>query len=310
MQDDYEDEAALDADIAKLLGQDGTGAPSAAPAPADTAAQPDGETQTPAPGPDADAMAIETDTGTTQADTPNQDDANDQRLKNAQTRMHQATTEAADLRKANMALQGQQAAMQSQMAQLQAQLAQLQAPPAQPEDDGLDTLVDDFPEIALPLVKKNRALEAKLADLQKSLESVQKTTDTVARTEADRDAQRHFDAIKQAHPDLEQLANDPGLAEWKASQPPIMQYALDQGSTADVILALNLYKESIGQPVPKQDKLPAARQAATPSMPRNTDKPTEPKKSFTRDEIAKMSMDEFIKHEKAIDEALGKYAIT
>jgi hypothetical protein len=93
----------------------------------------------------------------------------------------------------------------------------------------------------------------------------------------------------------------------------LIQQALRQGTAHDVISALNLFRAEHPASVPdtikqnaiaKPDKLAAAKAASTPVI--NSSRKVEPKPVYTTAQIAKMSRDEFMKHEAAIDEALAR----
>ena len=83
----------------------------------------------------------------------------------------------------------------------------------------------------------------------------------------------HFNAIRSAHPDYEQLV--PKLGEWIGKQPDLYRSTLDRvlkgGSTAEVIQLISAYKQAVGQPsaVPATPASPAPKaptvQVATPA---------------------------------------------
>lgn len=212
------------------------------------------------------------------------------RYKNLQAKMTQATQENAELRRA--------------IAQLQEQ----QAKPPEPDttEDELNSVAGDYPEIAGPLVKKNKALEAKIAQLEQALIGISQKSESFSQTQQEIAAERWNVKVKSVHPDLDEILS-PGhydeLKEWVEVQAPVIQQGFHSGSPDDAITVLNLYKQSKGVKVESPDKLTAARAAATPNLPKTTSKPSS-KQTYTREQIAKMSMDEFMKHETAIDEAL------
>lgn len=220
------------------------------------------------------------------------------RYKNAQAKMTQATMEAAELRRKIVQLE-------QQMSQMQ---AQIQAAPREPEvsDDELKTVVDDYPEIAGPIVKRNKALEAKIAQLEQALQGVQQQSNSYAKTQAEIENEKFWNTIRAVHPDADELTTNHAeeLKEWVEQQAPIIQHGFYSGTAQDAIQVLSLYKQSKGQPVEKPDKLAAAKTASTPKV-QSQGKPSSQKTTFTREQIAKMSMDEFMKHESAIDEALA-----
>jgi hypothetical protein len=282
---DYDaEEAALDAEIASLLN----------PSPAQDT---DANTQTDAePANTVDTSAID------QAETEQQAEPTvpESRYKNLQAKMTQATQENAELRKENSELRQYAAQLQQQV--------QAKQPEGTPDtdDDDLDTLTTDYPEIATPLVKRNKMLEQKLAQLEAQLGKVSDTATRFQESEAKTVTERHFQTIKAVHSDFDTVTTSEDFHEWAATQPPMIQACIKNGCSAeDAIMVLNLYKQS-QTPTESVDKLAAAKQAANPKMPKNPGKPTSNKTNWTRDQIAKMSMEEFAKHEDEIDAAIAQ----
>lgn len=282
------EEAALDADIAKMLGQ--------SPDESDTDTKFSDNTISDEPTSDVDTSA------TDQEEEQKPETVELSRYKNLQAKMTQASQEAADLRR--MA-----ASQQEQINQLLAQLQARKQPESSPvDDDEMSSVLNDYPEIAGPLVRKNQLLENKIAQLEQMLTGVKQTSDRYAKTENDIATERHFNAIRQAVPDYDDLVseeNAPEVIDWVNQQAPIIQQGFYQGNADDVVTVFNLYKQSKGIPVEKVDRLAEAKNAATPRLPKNAAKPTSNKTTFTREQIAKMSMDQFMKNEAAIDAALA-----
>lgn len=282
-EEDYEkEEAQLDADIAKMLNLP--------PATSDS-----GETDTIS----AEPAEIDSSASDQSETEPTEDMVPISRLKNTQAKMTIASQENAELRRNIQALQDQVNQL------LQAQ-PQDQAPID--NDDDLNTVMDDYPEIAGPLVKKNKMLEQKIAQLEQMLTGVKQTSDRYVANEQKTAEERHWSAIRAGVPDYDELVSDDNVnnvIEWVNSQAPIIKQGFFQGSADDVVTVFNLYKQAQGLPVEKPDNLAAAKEAATPRLPKNTAKPASNKTTFTREQIAKMSMDQFMKHEAEIDEAVA-----
>jgi regulator of replication initiation timing len=286
---DYDaEEAALDAEIASMLN----------PSPdQDT----DEQTQiTAEPTNEVDTSAVDQ-TETEQQAEPTVPES---RYKNLQAKMTQATQENAELRRENGELRQYAAQLQQQL-----QAKQQDAAP-DTDDDDLDALTNDYPEIATPLVKRNKMLEQKLAQLEAQLGKVSDTASRFQQHEAQTVAEKHFATIKAVHPDFDTVTSDEAFHEWAEAQPPIIQACVKNGCSAeDAIMVLNLYKQAKGlnaEPAETVDKLAAAKQAASPKLPKNPGKPTSNKTNWTREQIAKMSMEEFAKHEAEIDEAIAQ----
>ena len=280
------EEAQLDADIAKMLGQSPDSDTDNQFSDTITTAEPTSDVDTSAPDQEED-------------DKPETVELS--RYKNLQAKMTQATQEAAELRRTV-------SSQQEQINQLIAQLQQAPTPSSPVDSDEMNAVMEDYPEIAGPLVRKNQMLESKIAQLEQMLTGVKQTSDRYAKTEHDLATERHFNAIRQAVPDYDDLVseeNAPEVIDWVNQQAPIIQQGFYQGSVDDVVTVFNLYKQSKGLPVEKTDRLAEAKNAATPRLPKNTAKPTSQKNTFTREQIAKMSMDQFMKHEAEIDEALA-----
>ena len=202
--------------------------------------------------------------------------------------------------------QQEAAALRKEVAAMQAQIQQLmERKPEEPlKDESLDGFREEYPELydmaVNPLLKQIEALKQQVA----------KFDSVASRYEQDRatiEQQSHNQAILQAHPDAFELVQTPDFQAWASKQGPFVQYALTQGSADEVVDALNLYR--MAKPVEQRqaqrtDKLAEARAAATPSVRSSQ---SEPKKTkFTLAEIEKMSRDEFVKHEAAIDEAIAR----
>ena len=283
-EEDYDkEEAQLDADIAKMLNL---------PTPEEDTGEQSNDTIS--------AEPTEVDTSATdQEEEPKPETVELSRYKNLQAKMTQATQENAELRRTL-------AALQDQVNQLQQAQTQPEQNPS--DDDDLDTVMGDYPEIAGPLVKKNKMLEQKISQLEQMLTGVKQTSDRYVQNEQKTAEERHWNAIRQGVPDYDELVSDDNVnnvIEWVNSQAPIIRQGFFQGSADDVITVFNLYKQAQGLPVEKPDTLAAAKEAATPRLPKNTTKPTSNKTTFTREQIAKMSMDQFMKHEAEIDAAMA-----
>lgn len=202
--------------------------------------------------------------------------------------------------------QQEAAALRKEVAAMQAQIQQLmERKPEEPlKDESLDGFREEYPELydmaVNPLLKQIEALKQQVA----------KFDSVASRYEQDRatiEQQSHNQAILQAHPDAFELVQTPDFQAWASKQGPFVQYALTQGSADEVVDALNLYR--MAKPVEQRqaqrtDKLAEARAAATPSVRSSQSEPNKTK--FTLAEIEKMSRDEFVKHEAAIDEAIAR----
>jgi predicted metal-dependent hydrolase len=227
------------------------------------------------------------------------------RYKEAVRAMNKAQQELAEYRK-------QSADRDQLIQQLQSQVEALQSANNNPakddsEDVSLDDLASDYPEIVGPLLKEIKALTAQVGAMKGDVDGVKSVADNYRQREAQTAQERHVAEILAKHPDAFELRNSDEFEDWLSQQAPIIQHAISQGSSQDVNVAFDLYKST---QAPKMDekakpnKLDEARRASSPNVKGNA-KP-EQKTTFTLKQIEKMSRDEFIKHEAAIDEALAR----
>ena len=243
------------------------------------------------------------------------------RYHNAVVAMNKAQQELADRRK-------QDAGRDSLISQLQTQVQQLldekqtakpeektSTPPAD-DDKDLAEATELYPEVVNPLLKRIASLEKKLALVSDDVGDVKNVADRYQKTEQKTAEEKHWEDIRAKHPDVEDVVNSPEYADWYHNQAPMIQQALQQGTSRDVVAALNLYRADnpreqaeaeVKTPqtaAPRVDKLAAAKEASSPSI-KTASKP-EQKPTYTNAQIAKMSREEFMKHEAAIDEALAR----
>ena len=286
MNEDYDkEEAELNADIAKMLG--------ITPDESDTVETNENVIETEPEQTDTSEVDQEV------SEPPKEETVELTRYKNLQAKMTQATQENAELKRS--------------VAELQAQVNKLmQATPKVEEsnDDDLAAVMNDYPEIAGPLAKKNKALEEKIARLEQALSSLDKKSESFSHIQQEIEKNKFDLKVKSVHPDLDEIVA-PGhyddLREWVEQQAPVIQQGFHSGNPDDAITVLSLYKQAKGLTVKeedKSDKLNRAKAASTPNLPKGTSKPSSQKTTFTRDQIARMSMEEFMKYEAEIDEAL------
>lgn len=240
-------------------------------------------------------------------DEPSEDQSPDdsvfeERYKNAQARMTKATQEAADLRK-------KMAEMEERL-NFREQLQNQNTSAEKPEVDGdLKSLMEDYPDIAKPLINKINTLENQLNNTAQNQEQ----------REEERIMAEHVAAIKAAHPDLDEVRTSDDFQGWMQRQSSFYQRIAEEGSAEDVIELLNVYKKAVGFDAPivdssskKAAKLEAAKKVADPKLPKTRQSSSgNQKASFTVDEIARMTPKQFEKYEKEIDKAYsgGRIAI-
>lgn len=204
--------------------------------------------------------------------------ASEERIKNAQAKMHRATQEAAELRKINQ--------------QMADRLSQLEAKVQAEEEPELKSLQEDYPDIAKPLLAKISKLEKQLYETAQSFDAKAEVSQL----------EKHFQTIRSAHPDFEDLAGSEDFQGWLDRQTPVWKQVSKSGTADEVIELISRYKEVL-TPSPS-DK---ARRVAEPSVPRatKTNKNSESsKRLWTRDEINRLSLSEYAKLEEEIDRAM------
>ena len=293
---DYEAlDAELDAEIQKMYSEDDSA--SDAPEDSGTASE------------DPEAVVQEAESATPSTDEQQAETTDpvvpEHRYKEAVRAMNKAQQELAEFRKAD-------ANRDQTIQQLQAELQALKSNEA-PEPDAYEDLSEAkelYPELVAPLLKTIDSLKKQLASVQNEVSGVKTVADRYQQAEAMSAEERHYAEINNAHPDVSELVATEEFQAWRNAQAPVIQYALDQGTARDVVAALSLYKSETGKastsaPVSnKPDRLAAAKDAASPSI-KGASKP-DSKPTFTADQIAKMTMSEFAKHEAEIDAAIAR----
>jgi chromosome segregation ATPase len=293
---DYEAlDAELDAEIQKMYSEDDSA--SDAPEDSGTASE------------DPEAVVQEAESATPSTDEQQTETTDpvvpEHRYKEAVRAMNKAQQELAEFRKAD-------ANRDQTIQQLQAELQALKSNEA-PEPDAYEDLSEAkelYPELVAPLLKTIDSLKKQLASVQNEVSGVKTVADRYQQAEAMSAEERHYAEINNAHPDVSELVATEEFQAWRNAQAPVIQYALDQGTARDVVAALSLYKSETGKastsaPVSnKPDRLAAAKDAASPSI-KGASKP-DSKPTFTADQIAKMTMSEFAKHEAEIDAAIAR----
>jgi len=214
-------------------------------------------------------------------------------MKGAQAKMTKATTEAADLRRQN-------AELIKSITELKSQLVEKE------RDDGkLDQIREDYPDLAGPL----------LDELQRTQAEVQKAKEALAGQEQQRmaeiqeqSAQAHFERIQMAHPDVEEITSTADWSEWLDVQDAQTQAWIESGSSNDVNTVLSRFKEDLGlqpQIKPQETVLQKAKKVAEPKLPKaRKQNPNRESRTWSVEEISRMSNSDFMKHQGEILEAM------
>jgi DNA repair exonuclease SbcCD ATPase subunit len=240
-----------------------------------------------------------------------------ERVKNAQARMHQATTEAAKLKKELEDAKQGSSKIQATLDALQAEIADLRAtrtnvttaPAPVVTDAALNKLIDEYPDLK-PLVNELGSLRHVVADLSAKNAALAKDVGTTKK-ELTEDQQkenirRHFAAIDKVHPDRAALLASDDFNGWLARHPS-QRHAYEAGSADEVIDMLDSYKATLRKPKAKVGVTvtaePNVHSARSASGTKSTVK-------FTQAQIDAMSPEEFAKNEEAIDLAMSRGEIS
>jgi len=227
------------------------------------------------------------------------------RYRNAVVAMNKAQQELAEYRKN----ESQKDEYIQQLQQLLTEKQQQDTSTQEIDDDSLERAREIFPEVTNPLLKIISNLEKKLSLVTDDVGNVKSVANRFQQNEQKTASSKHFDDIKEHHADLDEIVASDEYADWYVHQAPMIQQALQQGTSRDVIAALNLYRADhpssvhVKNSITKLDKLAQAKAAASPTI--NKGQKPEQKQTFTNEQIAKMSRAEFMKYEDAIDIAMA-----
>ena len=206
----------------------------------------------------------------------------EERVKNAQSRMTKATPEAAELKRSVADLRAEVETLRSKLAQ-------------QPEDDvELRTLAEEYPDIAAPLLKQIEALKTEVRETRNLTEEERKQETT----------KRHFQTIRSAHPDFDTVVSDDGFTEWLEQQTPTWRRIAEAGTADEVVELLSRFKGEAAPPQQPESTIEEARKFAEPTLPkaRKPDSNSN-KRIWTRDDINRLSLQDYEKFEAEIDQA-------
>lgn len=103
--------------------------------------------------------------------------------------------------------------------------------------------------------------------------------------------------IFKVHNDYEEVTGEDSFHEWAESQPASVQKLIFSNSADDVIWSLSQYKKEMAKtPDAKKEAAKAVSSKATSAEPRDASKGR-----FTESQVGKMSVQEYEKHEEAIN---------
>lgn len=146
--------------------------------------------------------------------------------------------------------------------------------------------------------------ETQTEELRQQLSALQQREADILKREAEA-------ALKQNHPDFEDIRGSEAFHEWAKDQPEDIQkwiYANNNNATL-ASRAIDLYKMERGiaqSPQKRQSKPKESGSAADMVSTKTTAVDAKAPKIWTEREIAKMSVDEFDKYEKEINQAISE----
>lgn len=232
-----------------------------------------------------------------------------ERYRNAQARMTQATQEASTLRKETERLQGENTRLQGELDQAKSELETAQTTrPADTgetdiQDDDLQSAMDEYPEVVGPMLKTIKRLEQKLEALDGT---VTKTVEEQKKTSDQSDWEK---AVAEKHSDFDEILSSDEWSGWLSRQTPGIQAMANNATPADAIYLLNQYKEAIGHST-EPDKGPSPEPRLGPDVvPETRSRTRTPSKGrtiFTREQINSMSPKEFAENEAEIDKQMAE----
>lgn len=206
------------------------------------------------------------------ADTEGQDDATEQRIRNAQARMTRATQEASELRRANAELEQRLNIMQQMINAMQqsqqsgsARGNTANSAPADDPDDlsALDPefrdALEEYPHVVGPIAKTVTQLRKELLAIKAEGQRDKEESAVRARNEA---IARHVSTIASVHGDYEQVIASQEYQDWVSTHPNDFIRVIHRNGTAqDMIWMLNEYKRDKGMPAVDTSRPNAGRSA-------------------------------------------------
>lgn len=205
----------------------------------------------------------------------------DERYKNAQRKMTQATTEAKDLRRMHEQTMAELGNLKRQLAEKDVDLGKLKQ------------VREEYPDLAAPILDQMERTQAQVAETNAELEQLRQMREQEAISQA-QDA--HMARIREAHPDLDDIVQSGDWADWLEVQDASIQSWIESGSSNDVNAALYKFKSDMGfgQPTPQERALEKAKAAAEPKLPKSRKPDTGAgQKIWSVADIDKMSLKDF-----------------
>lgn len=145
--------------------------------------------------------------------------------------------------------------------------------------------------------------QKEVSALQQKMQAIEEREAKISRREAET-------KLRERHPDFEDIRGDDGFHEWAKNQPEEIQGWIynnpDNVSLAS--RAIDFYKMEMGinikQPRTQSSRQRSKQDAANMVSTKTTSVETKQPKVWTRREIASLSMDDYDRYEKEIDQAV------
>lgn len=215
----------------------------------------------------------------------------DERYKNAQRKMTQATTEAKELRRMHEQAMAELHNLKRQLAEKDVDLEKLKQ------------VREEYPDLAAPILDAMERTQAQVAETNAELEQLRQVRDQEVQAKAQ---EQHMALIREAHPDLDDLVQSGDWADWLEVQNDEMQRYAERGNVPEVVYLLNKFKSDMGfgQQTPQERALERAKAAAEPKLPKSRKPDTGAgQKIWSRAEINAMSLKDWEANQDAVMEA-------
>jgi len=186
----------------------------------------------------------------------------------------------------------------------QAQSAQPSYQPPKSEEE-LEQFRTEYPDLyetveSVAHLRSQKEVQA----LQQKMQAIEEREAMIARREAET-------KLRERHPDFEDIRGDDGFHEWAKGQPEEIQNWIynNPDNVGLASRAIDFYKMEMGmsinnQPATQSSRQKSNRNAADMVSTKTTSVDTKQPKIWTRREIAALSMNDYDRYEKEIDQAV------
>ena len=174
-------------------------------------------------------------------------------------------------------------------------------------EEDLTRFREEYPDLydTVETVAHMRA-EEQMKEMRQRFSAIEQREMEIARREAET-------ALKDRHPDFDEIRGDDSFHDWAKEQPEQIQDWIynNPDNVTLAVKALDLYKLETGRGRkgpgrPRKQQPASAGSAADMVSTKTTGVDAKQPKIWTESEIAKMSLDQFDKHEEEIREAISE----